>query len=557
MHGRLKVRTTAEQQEAKRVEREKKLKIYTGATKKAFEKRNNREFDEEALKITGEILAVNPDFYSLWNFRKEIFNDFKEKRPKEELDKAFQDELYFLETCLKVNPKSYGTWHHRSFVMETMPTPDWKREIKLCNTFLQYDERNFHCWDYRRFVVGKASISAAEEFEFTTEKIANNFSDYSSWHYRSKLLPILHPDKTHPSGVNEEILLKEFETVQNAFFTDPNDQSAWFYHRWLLGRHQRNLEINTMFVSRKDRRVMVTTTKPVMIDCNNPVALKINDKEVKVEWRNQKSQRKYSTLWLADNVLVPDGSINIQVLMDTHRISQLLSLKSDESESLFTLPFKEGNRFSYELTSSTSETLQRELEAIVELYEIEPDNKWVILTLMSLMKSLDPLKYEQEILQQISHLQNLDPKRKTYYDDLRSKILVENTLEAFELNQQCLDLSDKKLTVLYHTSLLPFISELHLEGNQLVNLKNFEFLQCLKNLILDSNKICDINGLRGLNSLEKLSLKDNLIQDVNDLKVLQTCPNLNTLNIKGNTVCSEDKSLNELRQLLPGVSITS
>ena len=37
-HGRLKVRTTAEQQEAKRKEREKKLKIYKGATAKAFQK---------------------------------------------------------------------------------------------------------------------------------------------------------------------------------------------------------------------------------------------------------------------------------------------------------------------------------------------------------------------------------------------------------------------------------------------------------------------------------------------------------------------------------------
>ena len=37
-HGRLKVKTTAEQQEAKRKEREEKLKIYKAASARAFEK---------------------------------------------------------------------------------------------------------------------------------------------------------------------------------------------------------------------------------------------------------------------------------------------------------------------------------------------------------------------------------------------------------------------------------------------------------------------------------------------------------------------------------------
>ena len=42
--------------------------------------RKKGEFDDEAMGITERLLGANPDFYTLWNYRKKILSKFKEKR---------------------------------------------------------------------------------------------------------------------------------------------------------------------------------------------------------------------------------------------------------------------------------------------------------------------------------------------------------------------------------------------------------------------------------------------------------------------------------------------
>ena len=63
-------------------------------------------------------------------------------RSTEEFTTLCGDELYLLETCLRVNPKSYGIWLHRQWIMTSSPQPDWKNEKRLCDLYLNYDERN-------------------------------------------------------------------------------------------------------------------------------------------------------------------------------------------------------------------------------------------------------------------------------------------------------------------------------------------------------------------------------------------------------------------------------
>nr|XP_033781231.1 geranylgeranyl transferase type-2 subunit alpha [Geotrypetes seraphini] len=560
MHGRIKVKTTEQQEEAKRKEREKKLQLYTAATNTIFQKRELQELDQEVLELTNQILGANPDFATLWNFRREIFLHFEKEKSEDEMQKLYKRELSHLESCLRVNPKSYGSWHHRCWVLDRMPEPDWSRELELCNRFLEMDERNFHCWDYRRFVVLRSEVPPEEELSFTHGLITKNFSNYSSWHYRSKLLPRIHPDPQRQGRVTEEVLLKELELAQNAFFTDPSDQSAWLYHRWLLGRVDREVSILCIFVSRGGEWLSVGFSHPVTV-CpgSDDLLLFLNGAPLMVSWRSVEKKNKSSFLWLCD---LPVGLLSdlcpehtFRVLWKDGAAQKECALYRGYQESWNRDSATEEQIFRCELSVEKSTVLQSELESCKELQELEPDNKWCLLTIILLMRALDPLGYEKETLDYFQTLKAVDPMRSAYFNDLRSKFLMENCILKMEYaDSRVIDLSHKGLTTLYHEEQLLLITHMNLSTNQLRALpRALVMLRCLEVLEADDNIIESLEGLSHLPKLEEVSLRNNCIHRISDLQPLASCPRLSILNLQGNPVCDSPNVQSELVLLLPRV----
>lgn len=570
MHGRVKVKTTAQQEEEKKKEREKKLKIYVAARDACFAKRKEGIKDEEALELTQQLLSSNPDFATLWNQRREILMHLETVKDEDEMQKIYESELHFLESCLKVNPKSYGSWFHRGWVSARLPRPNWARELSLCDRCLSLDDRNFHCWDYRRMVVKMAGVSVGKELEFTDRLIGSNFSNYSSWHYRSTLLPLLHPEspepkspngepQTHSHRVCEEQLLKEYELVQNAFFTDPNDQSAWFYYRWLLGRAEREETISCVYVSRDEERVVVGFSRPVNAQSSG-LFLVLDGQPQRVEWRSVHPHFKQSPVWICD---LPAGTIsditnehNLTVHWSEKPTQRDCALYTGRRESWCRDSATDQELFRSELSVEKTSVLQSELQSCNQLQELEPLNKWCLLTIILLMRALDPLGYEKETLAHFQTLKEVDPMRSAYYSDLCSKFMIENTILKMEYAEvRVFSISDKNLTTLCHLDQLLLVTHINLSSNQLRRLPlQFSMLQCLEVLEADDNLIENLEGLYHLPKLEEVLLRNNQISSLADLQPLASCPKLRHLDLRGNPVTRSDGVEAELKALLPSVT---
>lgn len=171
-----------------------------------FERRNRKDYSNEALDETAELLEKVPEAYTMYNFRREILynlwatsNDTSWSEHNDDVCSPCKSQLVWLKEELEFNSralfknyKNYAAFSHRHWIIETLQTmarsenvnmhrrdvADTARpvsaflastlseELTQCNLLLRLDERNFHVWNHRRWVREQLSYAYAHTPDF-------------------------------------------------------------------------------------------------------------------------------------------------------------------------------------------------------------------------------------------------------------------------------------------------------------------------------------------------------------------------------------------------------
>jgi geranylgeranyl transferase type-2 subunit alpha len=230
-----------------------------------------QEYTSSLLQKTSSLLQKNPEYYTIWNHRRQIYTyEFSslstqvssntlttDSRASQILDIINLD-LQFIFPLQLLYPKCYWIWNHRLWLLDSattllpvpISTPLWTSELTLVTKMLTRDSRNFHGWGYRRTVISNLesltqTSMARDEFDYTTRMIKSNLSNFSAWHNRTQLLIRLLSEENATDQTRKKMLDDELDLIHKALF-DPYDQSLWFYHQALMACFDHEIANKTM-----------------------------------------------------------------------------------------------------------------------------------------------------------------------------------------------------------------------------------------------------------------------------------------------------------------------
>ncbi|PHH61575.1 hypothetical protein CDD81_8156 [Ophiocordyceps australis] len=216
--------------------------------------------DADTFSLTTRLLQLNPEYYTIWNVRRRCLaspsafascpsSDTIEPSALGLDEASIRSELAFTIPLLLKHPKCYWIWNYRLWILDQaikrlavhQARSVWQDELALVSKLLHKDRRNFHAWGYRRHVVShlespalQGDSMAESEFDYTTAMISEDLSNFSAWHNRSQLIPRLLHLRAADAASRKDFLYTELDLVHEALNVGPEDQSLWYYHRYLV-----------------------------------------------------------------------------------------------------------------------------------------------------------------------------------------------------------------------------------------------------------------------------------------------------------------------------------
>ena len=347
--------------------------------------------------------VLMPDYPTLWSIRKILMEQYLPTLNDDEAMEYLQKEIKSILPIMMKNPKSYLLWYHRVWSLVKCIEIEIKKgvpleksvligEIGLCNKFFLKDDRNFHCWNYRVKILSLISIYfqntfqkfVEDELKFTIEKITMNFSNFSAWLYRSKLIPIYFLQHNIKWNTKEalDFFKDDLDLIKKAIYTDPKDQSPWNYLSWIITNFSpmyiKNIILgeNNLLTIQYSNVFKIESLLEIIGEANNYNLLNKEEfsSEIKIQLNNTES-------WGDGKIVIQNKNIDkVNIGFDglslvTNKIcftKENLSLptitvsKNGEGKIIYNIEMNNVKDFQIEF-------LQKQLNEINELIKVSPD----------------------------------------------------------------------------------------------------------------------------------------------------------------------------------------
>lgn len=152
------------------------------------------ERSERVLTLTAEALQLNAANYTVWAYRRNVLMTLSAPLAKEHT---------FTKMLLLDHPKNYQLWYHLQWLMEQAAKSDEgndpktvysrpdsklfqtvKNELDLIREILGDDSKNYHAWQYRRWLVDFFCVPIKDELKFTELMLLDDSLNNSAWNHR-------------------------------------------------------------------------------------------------------------------------------------------------------------------------------------------------------------------------------------------------------------------------------------------------------------------------------------------------------------------------------------